>query len=477
MRRNKGLLGMFLTGPAILACLLGTILLAASRSGETWGYFSTTANRLVTITTGIWAVPPAQPATSLEADKTAAGFWEAAVKGDRFGARGQVCVANIGDHPTENLAILDVVQIKIGSTKFADYAAAPLDLSPHPVLAPGESFCYPYEIEFLPVEKAKYRNLARVTITNHAGWLPGGPHCPGPDPCPFGPEPKISFELPLSPDEGDENIRQDPGSPPSILPTPTLAPSPSPTTTPAPPEGGDSPRPRTPTPTSTLEPTPTLFQTEPPVPTETLPPTPTTAPTAQPGSACTHSPAYWLAYPGQWPLKKLSLGGRTVSLQEALAILASPSTEDASILLAQQLIAARLNAAAGVDTTMILDVLQAAELWLEAHPPGSAPSSPARDQALILAEDLEAYNLGQIGPGACREDLPTPDPTQIPPAATPDPSPTPPATPTVSPTPSLVPGPTTTSTATPSWTPLPSPTPTDLPPTEETVLPTPTPPG
>jgi len=470
-------LGAFLTGSVVLTLFLAAILLAASRSGETWGYFSTTANRLMTITTGIWDVP-SQPATSLEADKTAEGFWETSESGDRFGARGQVCVANVGDNPTESLAILDVVQIKIGATKFADYAAAPLDLGAHPVLAPGESFCYPYEIEFLPVEKAKYRNLARVTIANHAGWLPGDPHCPGPDPCPFGPEPKTGFKLPQLPTEGDENIRQDPGEPPSSPPIPTLTPTPSPTSTPAPPEGGGPPPAltTTPTPTYTEEPTPTHFQTESPVPTETLPPTPTMAPTAQPGSACTHSPAYWLVYPRQWPLKELSLGGRLYSRQAALEILGSASDEDASLLLAWQLIAARLNAAAGADTTVILDALLAADLWLEAHPPGSAPLPPARDQALVLTEILEAYNLGQTGPGACAEDLPTPASTRPPATATPELSPTLPATPTASPTPSLIPSPTASPTATDTAAPLPSPTLTP-PPTEAPALPSPSPTG
>lgn len=476
--RINGRLGVFLSGPVVLTLLLAAILLAAARSGETWGYFTTTANRLMTITTGIWGVPPSQPPTSLEADKTAEGFWETSEVGDRFGARGQVCVANVGDTPTEDLAILDVVQIKIGSTKFADYAAVPLDLSVHPVLSPGESYCYPYEIEFLPVEKAKYRNLARVTITNHAGWLPGDPHCPGTDPCPFGPEPVAGFKLPPSPAGGGEDIRQDPGDPPSPLPTPPLTSTPSPTPTAAPPEASGSPPAFTPSPTPayTLEPTSTHFQMESPVPTGTLPPTPTMVPTAQPGSACTHSPEYWLAYPRQWPLKELSLGGRQYSRQAALVILGSAPTDDASLLLARQLIAVRLNAAAGADTTVILDALLAADLWLEAHPPGSAPPAPARDQALILAEALEAFNLGYTGPQACPEDLPTPAPTQPPATATPEPSPTLPATPTASPTPTLIPSPTASPAATDTAAPPPSPTPTP-PPTEGTALPSPSPTG
>ena len=94
------------------------------------------------------------------------------------GVRGEVCVNNGGSVPTEGLAIVDVVQVKTGSGQFQDYASQPVDVSSNPVLAPGESECYPYEVRFAPVEGAQYRNTARVTITNHSGYL-GQPFGPG----------------------------------------------------------------------------------------------------------------------------------------------------------------------------------------------------------------------------------------------------------------------------------------------------------
>ncbi len=113
---------------------------------------------------------------------------------------GQVCVINGGSFPTENLQIVDVVQYKVGAGSFEDYASAGVDLSAKPVLAPGESYCYPYHVTFTPVTGAVYRSTAQITITNHAGWMPGGNNCPGPAPCPFGPNPKVDFSLPDSPD-------------------------------------------------------------------------------------------------------------------------------------------------------------------------------------------------------------------------------------------------------------------------------------
>jgi hypothetical protein len=117
---------------------------------------------------------------------------------------GQICVTN-GGGATENLQIVDVVQYKLGSGKFEDYVSGVVDLSARPVLAPGESYCYPYSVSFTPVAGATYRNVARITITNHSGWLPGGNNCPGPDRCPFGPDPKADFSLPDSPDLGLAN--------------------------------------------------------------------------------------------------------------------------------------------------------------------------------------------------------------------------------------------------------------------------------
>jgi hypothetical protein len=114
-------------------------------------------------------------------------------------------VTNGGGSATENLQIVDVVQYKLDAGQFEDYVSSVVDLSAKPVLAPGERYCYPYSVSFTPVAGATYRNVARITITNHSGWLPGGNHCPGPDRCLFGPDPKTDFSLPNSPDLGLAN--------------------------------------------------------------------------------------------------------------------------------------------------------------------------------------------------------------------------------------------------------------------------------
>ena len=98
---------------------------------------------------------------------------------------GDICVANEGERATEGLAIFVVVQFKTGSDQFQDLVSAPVSTSAQPVLGPGETGCYPYEVAFTPVEGAAYRAVSLVTITNHSGYLGE----------PFGPETKADFSL------------------------------------------------------------------------------------------------------------------------------------------------------------------------------------------------------------------------------------------------------------------------------------------
>jgi roadblock/LC7 domain-containing protein len=176
-----------------------------------------------------WALPAlaqGQAGTTLSAEKTAIGFWERTIEydwsldksvmpdnieikpgesgsveywldatrsiasqSDKIGVRGQVCVTNGGDRTTENLKIVDRVQYKTGAGPFQDLGGATQTIVPAAQLGPGESQCYDYEIEFTPVAGATYRNVVKVTITNHSGHL-------GDE---FGPEPKADFSLPGSP--------------------------------------------------------------------------------------------------------------------------------------------------------------------------------------------------------------------------------------------------------------------------------------
>lgn len=87
------------------------------------------------------------------------------------GVRGKICVTNDGTSATTGLAIVDVVERKLADGRYEEIESAPIDVSANPVLEPGERGCYPYELLFDASSDARYRNTARVTITNHAGYV------------------------------------------------------------------------------------------------------------------------------------------------------------------------------------------------------------------------------------------------------------------------------------------------------------------
>lgn len=82
---------------------------------------------------------------------------------DRYSVNGQICVTNQGTGPTRNLAISETVQGLAARGKYTTVATAAVNVSGHPVLAAGETNCYPYDIAFIPTAGASYRNQATVS--------------------------------------------------------------------------------------------------------------------------------------------------------------------------------------------------------------------------------------------------------------------------------------------------------------------------
>ena len=120
--------------------------------------------------------------TSIEVKLTARGF-KAGDMDPVFGVEGQVCVTNIGEVPTKNLSIHNIVEIKTTAGPFEKFIDFDVDVSGKLSLSLVRIYCYPYFKSFTPSEdpETKYRNSAEVTITNHSGWMPGGNQCPGPE--------------------------------------------------------------------------------------------------------------------------------------------------------------------------------------------------------------------------------------------------------------------------------------------------------
>jgi hypothetical protein len=119
---------------------------------------------------------------------------------------------------------------------------------------------------------------------------------------------------------------------------------------------------------------------------------------------CTHSIGYWKQHPETWPVDGLIFGKVAYTKEEALLIFDAHHRGDATYILAYQLIAARLNILNGADPSFLEKTLVDADAWLVANPLGSKPKNPGRKEGIALAEVLEMYNNGEIGPGMCLED-------------------------------------------------------------------------
>lgn len=178
-------------------------------------------------------------------------------------------------------------------------------------------------------------------------------------------------------------------------------------------------------PTPALEPaffTPTATATA----TYTPPPSPTTLilPTsAGTGSEtnCTYTFEDWRRYPDAWGFTSIRIGSAVYDRAEILSVLNSADS-DVYTTLQRQLFTAVINQRYGASPNAIVETLTATTAWLNSFPPGSALADADRQQGLDYAAELEAYNLGQIGPGQCSRPIETPVPTAT---ATPVDSPTP----------------------------------------------------
>jgi hypothetical protein len=134
---------------------------------------------------------------------------------------------------------------------------------------------------------------------------------------------------------------------------------------------------------------------------------------------CARTQGFWKNHEDAWPVEELLLGNVTYTKSELLTILRTPPRGDATYILIRQLIAAKLNVASGADPAEIESTLADADAWLTEHPLGSKPRGRDRQPGLDLAERLDDYNNGVIGPGHC-DSTPMPSPSPSP-SPTPDP--------------------------------------------------------
>ena len=123
-----------------------------------------------------------------------------------------------------------------------------------------------------------------------------------------------------------------------------------------------------------------------------------------PGQNCTYTQGYWKNHSDVWPLQSLTLGAVSYNQSQLLQILNRPAQGNGLLILAHQLIAAKLSIANGADPTAVQqDVINADNMvgGLIVPPIGNGYLSPS--QTSELTETLTEYNEGTIGPGHCAD--------------------------------------------------------------------------
>lgn len=120
------------------------------------------------------------------------------------------------------------------------------------------------------------------------------------------------------------------------------------------------------------------------------------------GHACPLSQGFWKNHPGEWPEESLALGDETYAQDELLDLLRRPVKGDASLILAKQLIAAKLNVANGSDPGSVAATIADADALLAALdgklPYRVRPRSSLGENMTALAAILDDYNNRLLTP-------------------------------------------------------------------------------
>src|SRR3989442_220313 len=127
-----------------------------------------------------------------------------------------------------------------------------------------------------------------------------------------------------------------------------------------------------------------------------------TTTTAPPTGQCPEGLGFWKNHPELWSVSSLTLGSQAYAQAELLTLLTTPVRGDASVLLAHQLIAAKLNIANGSDPTPIAGTIADADGLLSGFagklPYGVAPSSVTGRAMVHDASILARFNDGASTP-------------------------------------------------------------------------------
>lgn len=104
---------------------------------------------------------------------------------------------------------------------------------------------------------------------------------------------------------------------------------------------------------------------------------------------------YWKNHPSAWPVQSITIGSVTYDRTAGISdILKKANAKDATYMLAAQLLAVKLNVAAGITPPpSVTTAITSADAFLVAHPLGSNPTGADRTNALNLKDVLESFNV------------------------------------------------------------------------------------
>ncbi len=124
--------------------------------------------------------------------------------------------------------------------------------------------------------------------------------------------------------------------------------------------------------------------------------------TAAQAQNCTYTQGFWKTHSGAWPAGTIKLGNITYTSGQLLSIFNQPAGGNGLLILAHQLIAAKLNILQGADGSSVASTIASADALignLVSPPVGGGSLSPSSVNA--LATTLDNFNNGLIGPGHC----------------------------------------------------------------------------
>lgn len=132
-------------------------------------------------------------------------------------------------------------------------------------------------------------------------------------------------------------------------------------------------------------------------------PTPTPAPSpTPPSSGCASGHGYWQNHPSAWCMETIAIGCTTYTQSQAIGIIRH-SCQDKTYLLAQELIAAKLNLTChNSNLSCVSNLIATADAWLCDHPVGSGVNgNSVWNEIKPIHAALEKYNNGKTCAPSC----------------------------------------------------------------------------